>query len=43
MGLLGDPLDMESRKLMTEAEVEGLPEQRDVARLMLNLFGLSED
>ena len=43
MGLLGNPLDMESRKLMTEAEVEGLPEQRDVARLMLNLFGLSED
>ena len=39
-GLVGEALDMESRSIMTEDEVEGLPEQRDVARLMLKLYGV---
>ncbi len=41
-GLLGEPLDMESRAIMTEDEVNGLPEQMDVARLMLKLYGVEE-
>ena len=31
--------DLLSRELLTEREVDGLPEHRDVAPLMLRLFG----
>ena len=41
-GIVGNPLDMESRAIMTQDEVEGLPEQMDVARLMLKLYGVEE-
>ena len=41
-GLLGKPLDLESRAIMSEDEVNGLPEQMDVARLMLKLYGVEE-
>ena len=43
LGMMGEPLDMESRELMREEEVEGLPEQCDVARLMLLAFGVNEE
>ncbi len=39
LGLIGEPLNLLSRELPTEREVDGLPEHRDVAPLMLRLFG----
>ena len=39
LGLIGEPLNLLSRELFTEGEVSGLPEHRDVAPLMLRLFG----
>lgn len=39
LGLIGEPLNLLSTELLTEGEVSGLPEHRDVAPLMLRLFG----
>ncbi|HBK81749.1 MAG TPA: hypothetical protein DDZ83_19105 [Nitrospinae bacterium] len=41
-GLVGDLLDMEGRALMTQEEIEGLPEQTDVAHLLLKMYGVEE-
>jgi predicted AlkP superfamily pyrophosphatase or phosphodiesterase len=39
LGFIGEPLNLLSEDLLTEEEVRGLPEHRDVAPLMLRLFG----
>ena len=36
----GEPLDLDSDKLLTEEEIVGIPEHKDVAPLMLELFGV---
>jgi hypothetical protein len=42
LGMIGDPLDLESYELLTEEEIQGLPEHADIAPLMRHLFGLPQ-
>jgi hypothetical protein len=42
LGMIGKPLDLESNNLLTDEEIQGLPEHADVAPLMRHLFGLPQ-
>lgn len=42
LGMIGVPLDLESNALLTEEEIQGLPEHADIAPLMRHLFGLPQ-
>lgn len=41
LGPIGQPFDLERNELLTAEEIAGLPEHRDVATLMLKMFGAS--
>jgi len=41
IGFMGEPLDLDSDELLTEEQVANIPEHRDVATLMLKLFGVT--
>lgn len=41
IGLVGEPLNLDSDELLTEEQVANIPEHRDVAELMLKLFGVT--